>query len=75
MNESLRENIIFAWHKKEAARKLSDISYNEAATSYCEDNSGRASVNDAAELFHEMTDSSLSHDGISTEFAHFCREP
>ena len=74
MNESLRENIIFAWHKKEAARKLSDISYNEAATSYCEDNSGRASVNDAAELFHEMTDSSLSHDGISTEFAHFCRE-
>ena len=74
MNESLRENIIFAWHKKEAARKLSDISYNEAAALYCEDNSGRASVNDAAELFHEMTDSSLSHDGISTEFAHFCRE-
>ena len=53
MNESLRENIIFAWHKKEAARKLSDISYNEAAALYCEDNSVRASVNDAAELFHD----------------------
>lgn len=74
MNESLRENIGFAYRKKIAARNLTDISYNEAALRYLEDNSNTASGDDAAALFREITDCQFPDFNMLPEFAYFCRE-
>ncbi len=74
MNESLRENISFAYRKKKAARNLTDISYKEAALRYFEDNSNVGDVEDAAVLFREISDHAFTGEEISTEFAYFCRE-
>lgn len=72
MNESLRENILFASDKKAAARKLLDIMYSEAALDYSDTVSRNADCEEILEVFSGLFKGDKECETV--EFAHFCRE-